>query len=313
MDKIVGYYDYYDDKYEYTRYGREKVSIRVDRQANDIEKFFMTDKDCPFCKKKLKLVFSGMRSEPRGGDLFFSGDVLECQNCGWWTYKTHFVDEVDGLNEVMAVCTDERYYAITKSFDIDDKFLPIEVLNAELKKKPDILYKINPYKLEQLSQSILKDVYDCEVHHVGKRGDGGKDLIVLESDNPILVQVKCRQNPKHVELVQGIREFIGTLYIEDAKKGIYISTAKRFSEGSVDVVERLIENRKLDFFELINYDKLQALIKNTEEKKVWKDLVGYFYEHDDAAVYDTDDAIKEYLNGCKEYEKLLGLTGCNNT
>ena len=60
----------------------------------------------------------------------------------------------------------------------------------------------------------------------------------------------------------------------------------------------------MDFFEFVNYDKLQALIKKTEEKKVWKKLVGYFYEHKDAGVYDNDNAIKEYFNECKRYEKM---------
>ncbi len=49
----------------------------------------------------------------------------------------------------------------------------------------------------------------------------GKDLIVLESDSPILVQVKRRKNPDHVELIKGVREFVGTLYIENERKGIY--------------------------------------------------------------------------------------------
>ena len=32
--------------------------------------------------------------------------------------------------------------------------LPIEVLTDELKKKPEILYDINPYKLEELSNNF---------------------------------------------------------------------------------------------------------------------------------------------------------------
>lgn len=295
MDEIMGYYDYYYDEYEYSRRGEDTVKTYIDKTVSDVEKFFWKDDKCPFCKSDLQLVFSGSRSATAGKDMFYSGKVFECHKCGWWTYKTHFVEEYDYIQRVDGIYTDTRHYAITKSFDIDDKMLPIEVLKTELKKKPEMIYGINPYKLEELSQDILRGIYDCEVHHVGRRGDGGTDLIILESDDPILVQVKCRQNPEHIELVKGVREFVGTMFIEDKRKGIYISTAKSFSKGSVDVAERLIKNRKLDFLEFVNYDKLHALIKRTEEKKIWKTLVGFFYQHNDALVYDDIDEINEYI------------------
>jgi len=146
-------------------------------------------------------------------------------------------------------------------------------------------------KLEEMSQNALRDVYDCKVHHVGKTGDGGTDLIILESDDPILVQVKRRQDPDHVELVKGVREFVGTLFIEDKRKGIYVSTAKRFSKASREVAEKLISRRKLDYFELVNYDKLCSLIKNTKEEKPWKKLINDFYIDESARVYDNEEAI----------------------
>ncbi|MBQ3545099.1 MAG: restriction endonuclease [Lachnospiraceae bacterium] len=236
----------------------------------------------------------GVRSEPRGGDLYERGLVLECQNCKWWTYKYHFSDDADLVDEVRSFFIDERYYGITKSFNINDKMLPIEVLMEELKKKPERLYDINPYKLEQLAQEILRGAYDCEVCHVGKTGDGGKDLIVLESDEPILVQVKRRENPNHVELIKGVREFVGTLFIEDKRKGIYISTAKRYSKASKEVAAELIKNRKLDYFKLVDYDKLCSLIGDIKERKHWDKLVKTFYECNNAGVYDSEELIRRY-------------------
>mgnify|MGYP003302050554 CR=1 FL=1 len=160
MDKIIGYYDYYYDEYEYSRIGKGSGKLLVDKSPNDIQKFFYNDKVCPFCGKALKKVFLGFRSEPRGGDLYERGLVLECQNCKWWTYKHRFSEDTDLIDEVRSYYTDSRYYGITKSYNIADKMLPIEILTAELKKKPDILYDINPYKLEELSQEILKGIYD---------------------------------------------------------------------------------------------------------------------------------------------------------
>lgn len=292
-DNITGYYDYYYDKHEYSRIGKKQGDLFVEKTPNDVQKFFCSDTVCPFCSSELKKVFWGYYSSPRGGDIFEKGQVLECPNCNWWTYKFRFLEDTDLVDSVKAYYSDERYYGITKSYNVSDKMLPIEVLATELRKKPEILYDINPYRLEKLSQEILKGVYDCNVYHVGKTGDGGTDLVVLESDEPILVQVKRRENPNHVELVKGVREFVGTLFIENKRKGIYISTAKAFSKGAKEVAEKLLDNRQLDYFELVDYDKLCSLVSYIQEKKPWRELVEYFYTKANADIYDSEETIKK--------------------
>lgn len=67
----------------------------------------------------------------------------------------------------------------------------------------------------------------------GKTGDGSTDLIVLESDNPILVQIKRRQNPNHTELIKGIREFVGTLFIEGRRKLEYTCSFYRKRQATL--------------------------------------------------------------------------------
>lgn len=299
-NEITGYYDYYYDKYEYSRIGKGSGTIYEDHVASDLEKFFYNDKICPFCGTSLKQVFAGIQSGTIGTDLFLSGNVFECPECKWWTYKTHFVDSDDSIDSIHATYTDTRYYAITKKFNINDKNLPIDVLTYELQKRTDLLYYINPYKLEEFCQSILKNVFDCQVHHVGKTGDGGIDLIVLDSDNPILVQIKQRQNPNHVELVKGVREFVGTLFIKGKRRGIYISTANKFSKGSKETANKLLKQRKLDYFELIDYQKLCSLINvSSLSNNLWQALVEPFYTNSTAHYYDTEESIQK-LNSKKQ-------------
>lgn len=48
--------------------------------------------------------------------------------------------------------------------------------------------------MEELVASVFRDFYECEVEVVGKSNDGGVDVIVIDSDNPIMVQVKRRRN-----------------------------------------------------------------------------------------------------------------------
>lgn len=307
-NEIIGYKDYYYDKYEYSRIGPNGGTLHEYYVASDLEKFFFKDKNCPFCGTSLKEVFIGMKSGTMGTDLFYERQVFECPKCFWWTYKTHFSDSDDSIGSINADYTDTRYYAIAKKFDIADKFLPIDVLKYELQKRKDILYNIDPYKLEELCQDILKGIFDCEVLHVGQTGDGGKDLIVLASDDPILVQIKRRQNPNSVELVKGIREFIGTLFIEDRRSGIYISTAERFSAGAKNTVTNLLNQRKLDYFQFIDYDKLCSLIDTTlPSVPRWKEFVNFFYEDPQAHYYDTEEKINEWNISCQKIRKKYGL------
>lgn len=287
--QIQGYYDYYCDKMEYSRIGKAGVESSIDTYPNDIHRFFSSKDKCPFCRNVLTKVFHAHV----GYDVGFEGTVWECDNCGWWRYDTHFYEEDDSVDSIHGIYTDEKYYAIAKSFDVTDKELPIEVLKAELSKKPDLLYNIHPYKFEKLCQDILKGVYDCEVHHVGQKGDGGTDLIVLESAEPILVQVKRRTSADYVELIKSVREFVGTLFIEDSRKGIYISTAKRFSAECNKTAMKLMENRKLDYFELIDYDRLFSLIKISEVHEVWRTLVDFFCRQENATIYDYHDRRKQ--------------------
>lgn len=288
MNILIGYYDYYSDTYEYSRHGKNKGNLYITKKPNEIEKFFSTNNSCPFCKTPLKKVFNGCRTCTLGTTLYLNGKVYECPNCNWWTYKSHFSDSTDHLNEIHSVCTDKNYYAICQKYNITDKSLPLNLLLNELPKNMDLLYNINPYKLEELTQHILKGVFNCEVHHVGRTGDGGTDLIVLDSDNPILVQVKRRENPKHVELVKGIREFVGTLFIEGKEKGIYVSTAERFSKGSTDVANNLIQSRKLSYFEFVNYDKLCSLIRqHGATHSPWEQLVKEFYLDKNTIIHDN--------------------------
>lgn len=130
----------------------------------------------------------------------------------------------------------------------------------ELVKNQSILYEIDPYKLEDIAQVVFSAYFNCEVKHVGKTGDGGIDLIVVQSDDPILVQVKRRENPQHIELVKSIREFVGAMYIENAKKGIFLSTAKDFSRGSKETAMSLLNNRKFEYFELVDFNRFCSLL-----------------------------------------------------
>ncbi len=277
MSKIIlDYSDFYEDNYEYSKKGSYgKVREYVYKNPNDINKFFKKRGYCPFCKKYIPSVFKNAKYDTIGIEICQLIEVWECDNCGWWEYLHRFSEEQDYLDSVSTLNWDTLKYGIVKKFNIEDKQIPINTLMNELGKKQDILYDIDPYKLEDIAQVVFSSYYNCEVKHVGKSGDGGKDLIIVQSDNPILVQVKRRGNPQHIELVKSVREFVGTMYIEDCKKGIYLSTAKHFSRGAKDIADTLLNNKKLDKFDLINYEEFCSMLGviKKDSYKPWMKLV----------------------------------------
>jgi hypothetical protein len=46
--------------------------------------------------------------------------------------------------------------------------------------------------MEELVASVLPEHFACTAHVVGKTNDGGVDLILIDADEPIIVQVKRR-------------------------------------------------------------------------------------------------------------------------
>ena len=278
MKKIATYNEHYTDVQNFYHQGKYDELVHNYRQPNDINKFFKQNGRCRFCNSELKKVFEGYLEVPDDRDSYLLGDIFECPQCGWWEGISKYTDMPDNpFENIQSYHENKYYYGIVNFFDLSSKELPLEVLYNELNKNKQILYDINPYKSEELVQSVLSDFFDCEVKHVGQTGDGGKDLIVVQSEHPILVQVKRRENPNHVELIKGIREFVGTLFIEGSKKGIYVSTAKKFSKGSIEVANELVNNRKLEYFNLIDYDKLVSML-NIEKniKKPWEEFAKQF-------------------------------------
>lgn len=274
---ILDYSDYYEDKYEYSREGAYgNIEEKMYKKPNDINKFFKKRGYCPFCGKEIPQVYDNTRHDTIGVELWAFYSVWECDSCGWWEYLYEFSEEEDYAGSRISTKNwDTLRHGIIKKFDISDKEIPINTLMNELLKKQDILYNIDPYKLEDIAQIVFSAYYDCEVKHVGKTGDGGKDLIIVQSDDPILVQVKRRANPEHIELVKGIREFVGTMYIEGANKGVYLSTAKEFSKGCIETVDKVVNNRKFDSFNLVNFERFCNMlgVVKKDSFKPWAKLV----------------------------------------
>lgn len=253
---IFDYSSVITESHEYSLKGEIKNIIRTNHSLpKNYNIFFNKTGVCPSCKKEAKIIFEDSKSFILGKDYFSTLTIWECEFCGWWESRERSDEEYDLIDEVNAYRSEFLTHSIIKSFKVDDKNLPVQALVLELEKRKDLLYDINPYKMEELVQHVFSSFYNCEVQHVGRTGDGGKDLIIVNSDEPILVQVKRRSKKQDVELVSTIRDFLGTMFIENSRKGIVVSTADHFSKGSKKTIEELLDERRLEFFELIDFKR----------------------------------------------------------
>ncbi len=118
---------------------------------------------------------------------------------------------------------------------------------------------------ESLVQSILKEHLSCDVLTSTANvndPDGGIDLHVCSKNGNIIsaVQVK-RRISQNTESVSEVRNFVGAMEIEDIKKGIFVTTADKFTKPANKIPEKLKSiNSRLEL-QLIDGQSLFELLK----------------------------------------------------
>lgn len=281
MNKVIlDYSTYITDFHEYGTTGPIKNINKKDYKVpNDYKLFFSRRAYCPFCNQDATRVFHDLTSMTFGRDFFTTFTIWECDKCGWWEGFIHNIEEDDLMDEVNRYTEKTLIHSIIRTFNVEDKNLPVQTLLNVLEEEKNVLYHIDPYKLEELAQYVFSSFYNCEVKHVGKTGDGGIDLLIIDSDDPILVQVKRRERSNRVELVSTVRDFLGAMFIENSQRGIILSTAKRFSKGSVDVQQNLLNEKRLDYFELVDFEGFCSMLNviKKDDIKPWKSAVEKFW------------------------------------
>jgi len=231
---------------------------------------------CPFCtKKKSLLVYNESTTNyPNWLDGSFreSEKVWECQSCGWWEYC--YTNQSNAMNEGLHLSDIKVHTAVLKKFELGDKSVPIQTLNDYISKNPEKIYDIHHKKMEELTKAVFEEHYNCEVELVGKSHDGGMDLILVNSDDPIVVQVKRRTQAKKVEPVSSIRELLGATQLFEAKSCIFVSTADHFSAPAIAAAEKAQQLELVNRFDLIDYHRFVDMLKLQQVKLLspWETL-----------------------------------------
>jgi restriction system protein len=184
-----------------------------------------------------------------------------CNSCNWWHSNKEGRTNGNGIKSY----SPDMYYPILGEVDISSDSILLEELTINLLKNWEDRKLISAGKAESLVQSILKEHLSCDVHsstaNVNK-SDGGIDLHVCSKSGQIIraVQVK-RRISKDTEPVSEIRNFVGAMEIEGIKKGIFVTTAERFTKPAQKIPEKLKRvNSRLEL-ELIDGQRLFELLK----------------------------------------------------
>lgn len=276
MSKInLNYSKYLVDNYEYDLNGDVKTPNKKEYLLpHDYKVFFKEKGFCPFCNERMQIAYQNSKSDIIGVDLYESINIWEC-NCGFWEAFSRFSEERDLIDEVDSKHWEKLYYSIIASVEDLNKERAVKQLVSEIRKDATLLYKINPTRLEQIAQYVFSSHFNCEVEHVGQSHDGGVDLLIINSDKPILVQVKRREKASSVESVSTVRDFLGAMYIRNNYKGIIVSTAKSFSKPSEKVVDDLKNENRLEYFEMFDFSRFSSTLNlvDLSRKKNWEFLV----------------------------------------
>ena len=267
---------------DYSDYVREQGSSGIVNYVSTEtgKNLFNHEAFCPFCKKhiKEKVYYKEKKDYPEW--LFGSFDqnetVVQCPTCGWWEYR--YKNSSDAIIDGIRASDTEFCSAIVKKYDDASVEVPLNALREQLLRTPDIIYRIDAHKMEDLVRSVFSDFYPgCKVFSFGKTRDGGRDgVIVDDHGKQILLQVKRRTNADSTEGIGALRELMGVAILEDNLKGcVFVSTADHYSRDAKEYAEKIIEKRCVEVFDLYDCGEFLKLTNMTRDQlpNAWEGLI----------------------------------------
>lgn len=253
---------------------RGLMNFKLEEKNMDV--FYAERGVCPFCKKKIENnAFQKSLNNP---DIFQGSfneweTVTQCLICGWWEHV--YENSSDAMLDGIRFSELKIHTSVLRKYDDSSKLVPIKALSDYIKKNPERIYDIHHKKMEELTQSIFREYYCCDVELVGKSHDGGKDLILINNDMPTIIQVKRRIKKDMAEPVSTIRELLGTTLLHESKSCIFVTTADHFSKMAVEEANKAKKLNLVEEFELIDYHRFIDMmqLKKVNDEIAWEKLI----------------------------------------
>ncbi len=213
---------------------------------------------CQYCDTVLATAYESNRAF---NAVFGRIVVRACPTCGWWESSDEC--QLEQRDDGWYRSRELRRRALLREFSVGGSEVPLEILREYVASHPTDLRFVSPRKLEDLVGKVFGEFMSCEAIHVGGPGDGGIDLILVAGDKSYVVQVKRRTSPTTAEAVSGIREFLGAMLLHGAIRGIFVSTAPRFSAMANAVAGEATRRRLIESIELVDAARLVDVCRLT--------------------------------------------------
>jgi hypothetical protein len=225
---------------------------------------------CPFCRSTMKVhKYERHKGDFKEDRATYGFDLALCTYCFFWQYVG------SRWSAAFLMTGASHSLALSKAWTFDEPPLQCHTELAQyLRRNADGWHSLASRDLEQLVASIFKANYaNAEVIHVGRPGDGGKDVIFIDADGltRTLIEVKRRTYPEAVEPVLTVRSLVGALVAESALRGIVVSTASHFSYAAQALATGVA---KVGYsIDLIDRGKLDRMLTPLVRKPNYIDLL----------------------------------------
>ena len=219
--KIIGdEYILHDDTYD----SGENEEVIYENPLRDIN-------NCPYCSNQLIKVENETLEEDRHRDYC----LWYCDYCRFWQACLY-----SAFRACMPPPDNWAYISKLREFDVNLPEGCSEELALYIRRHPNFLHSCDPKGFEKFVADVFRANYtNAEVLHVGKPGDGGIDVLLIEArGQQWLIQVERRGSQKSSEGVSTIRDILGAMVVKGVRKGIIVSTIGRFaSKAQQDAVK----------------------------------------------------------------------------
>lgn len=285
-NKRIFYRDLIEHDHVYTDNGEDQIGLMM--------RSSFTTKVCPFCSE----TFNEYRHIPEDKSppdskilhVIMEPIIVICKKCGWWQTKEEgklIGANIESKIKNQIVNSAYSYHAVIESIDISSNNIMVEDLRRHLLNNWQDRKLISAGKAESLVKSLLKEHLNCDIFSATanvNEPDGGIDLYVGHENGRVksAVQVK-RRITKETESVSEVRNFVGALVIENLKKGIFVTTAEKYSSVAKKIPDKLNNRLELELidgnelFEILKcYTKPEELIipPKVNSKSIWVDKDG---------------------------------------
>jgi hypothetical protein len=214
---------------------------------------------CPFCASSFRRV------------TYDDGEkevamVRVCENCAHWQC---YRDSDEGRTWYGQRLPYHAGLSKLRDFDVCLPDGCVDEIVQHLRRAPALFHRLAPKEVECLVAAVFKANYAAsEVIHVGKPGDGGVDVVFVDSGKTQwLIQVKARQRDGLTEGVGLVRSLLGTMVLQDAVNGILVSTADHFTYRALEAVGRA---REAGFtIRLVDKGILSRMMSGTLPDRPW--------------------------------------------